>query len=406
MNLNDIKNSISSLTLYGNNDTILSSLLKICNINPQDISFSLQNYCNFCRLLYEKEASLSKYLKNHVLYSENPFSKAAASGKTYPLIESAAKKDLAIIDKLSKLKSSHLKKLLADKFNQPELFDNLPDYETSSEDFSYENIISFYRSNGYGDFAKCSAFTYEKLDGRYTLNPIFNTDPITLNELKQYESQRQKIVDNTLAFVKGKPYNNALLYGDRGTGKSSTVKAVLNEFKSQGLRMIQIDKQNLYGLPQLTEKLCSVPLKFILFVDDLTFNENDDSFGMLKAVLEGGVVKRPDNIAIYATSNRRHLIKETFSSRAGDELHHADTIDETMSLSDRFGLTVTFLMPRKDKFLELVKELCDDRGITVDQEKLFRDAERFAVNKGNRTPRLAKQFIDNLESRLSLGLSI
>ena len=170
-----------------------------------------------------------------------------------------------------------------------------------------------------------------------------------------------------------------------------------------GLRLIQIDKENLYGLAQLTEKLVHVPLKFILFVDDLTFNENDDSFGMLKAVLEGGIVKRPDNIAIYATSNRRHLIKENFTAREGDEIHKADTIDENLSLSDRFGLSVTFTSPAKDKFLEIVKLIADDRGIVIDQDELFRGAEQFAMRKGGRSPRLARQYIDDLESRLALG---
>lgn len=281
----------------------------------------------------------------------------------------------------------------------------LPDFNSDGQSaVTAEYAKDFYRKNGFGDFARCKAFSLERSGSGYALKPITSPDPIRLSELKQYELQREKIVNNTLAFIKGKPYNNALLYGDRGTGKSSTVKAVLNEFSKDGLRLIQIDKQNLYGLAELSEKLENVPLKFILFIDDLTFTENEDSFGMLKGVLEGGIVKRPDNIAIYATSNRRHLIKESFTAREGDEIHKADTIDENLSLSDRFGLAVTFTAPAKDKFLELVRLIAEDRSLDIDDRTLLSGAEQFAIRKGGRSPRLARQYVDDLEAKISLSL--
>ena len=160
-------------------------------------------------------------------------------------------------------------------------------------------------------------------------------------------------VNNTRALLDGFEANNMLLYGDRGTGKSSTVKALLNEYAGQGLRMVEMPKEYLRELPDLTGRLARIPLKFIVFIDDLSFSDGDDNFAALKAVLEGGLASRPQNVVIYATSNRRHLLRETFSDRGGDEVHRADTVQEAVSLSDRFGISLTFLMPDKQKFLDI-----------------------------------------------------
>ena len=223
--------------------------------------------------------------------------------------------------------------------------------------------------------------------------------------MKHYEREQKIVIDNTLGFLKNKPYNNVLLYGDRGTGKSSTVKAIVNEYYNKGLRVIQVYKDNLRHLDTLMHLINDIPLKFIIFIDDLTFNENDD-FGALKALLEGSLSKQPDNMVIYATTNRRHLVKESFTARQGDEVHLADTIDETVSLSDRFGITVTFSMPNKDNFLAIVKEIKEDRKLKISDDELFLGAERFALSKGKRSPRLARQYIDYLQARLELNLSV
>lgn len=169
---------------------------------------------------------------------------------------------------------------------------------------------------------------------------------------------------------------------------------------------MEIPKQHLLCLDRVVEQIADLPMKFILFIDDLSFNEDDKSFGILKAMLEGSVFKRPDNIAIYATTNRRHIIKETFTAREGDEVHRADTIDEALSLSDRFGLCVTFTVPTKDKYLDIVRLLAEDRALPVDTDELLKGAERFALSKGGRSPRLARQFVDNIESRLALNLPL
>ena len=194
-----------------------------------------------------------------------------------------------------------------------------------------------------------------------------------------------------------------LLYGDRGTGKSSTVKALLNEYASKGLRMIEMPKEFLRQLPDLTGYLAGLPMKFIVFIDDLSFSSDDDHFAALKAVLEGGLASRPDNVLIYATSNRRHLLRETFSDRSGDEVHHADTVQESVSLSDRFGISLTFLLPDKQRFLEIVEQIAHDRGLDVERDVLLQAAERWALERGARSPRYARQFVADAQARLAQG---
>ena len=192
--------------------------------------------------------------------------------------------------------------------------------------------------------------------------------------------------------------NNVLLYGDAGTGKSSAVKAIANEFAPEGLRLVEVKKNQLYQIPDLMDKLAANPLKFILFIDDLSFTANDDNFAALKAILEGSVGGRAKNIAVYATSNRRHLIKETLTDRTGDDIHEADTRQELMSLSARFGLTVTFQRPEKARFETILAELAKQHGIDMPMDQLLVKAEAFAIRAGGRSPRVAKQFIEQCEA--------
>lgn len=170
--------------------------------------------------------------------------------------------------------------------------------------------------------------------------------------------------------------------------------------------MVQIEKKDLNSLSKLIGLLADNPLRFIIFIDDLAFSENDDGFNALKACLEGSLSKKADNTVIYATSNRRHLVKETFSSREGDEVHRADTIDDSLSLSDRFGLTVTFMVPDKAKYLDIVLKIAQDRGLKADEEILTKGAERFALQKAGRSPRIARQYVDMVQGRLEMGLEL
>ena len=202
--------------------------------------------------------------------------------------------------------------------------------------------------------------------------------------------------------LSGKPAVNVLLYGDAGTGKSSSVKAIANEFAADGLRLVEVKKNQLYQIPALLDSLVQNPLKFILFIDDLSFSANDDNFAALKAILEGSVGGRSQNVVVYATSNRRHLIKETLSDRSGDDIHEADTRQELMSLSARFGLTVTFQRPDKVRFEEILLDLAKQYGVQMPSDQLFIKGEAFAIRAGGRSPRVARQFIELLSAGVRL----
>ncbi|MGN0983404.1 MAG: ATP-binding protein, partial [Gemmiger sp.] len=251
---------------------------------------------------------------------------------------------------------------------------------------------------GYGMFARHHMFTVEN----GALVPVRYPDPQRLSGLPGYEREREKVIANTRALLEGRPANNVLLYGDAGTGKSSTVKALANEFAPEGLRLVEIKKNQLYQLPALMDQLAQNPLKFILFIDDLSFTANDDNFAALKAILEGSVGGRSQNIAVYATSNRRHLIKETMSDRSGDDIHEADTRQELMSLSARFGLTVTFQQPDKERYDAILLELARQYKVQMPSDQLFIKGAAFALRAGGRSPRVAKQFVELLAAGVKL----
>ena len=201
---------------------------------------------------------------------------------------------------------------------------------------------------------------------------------------------------NTKSLLEGKKANNILLYGDAGTGKSNTIKAIANMFKDEGLRLIEVKKSQLSFITDIIEMLSVSPLKFIIFIDDLTFSSNDDTFSYLKAVLEGGVNSFPNNVVVYVTSNYRHLIKENFNDRQGDDIHIEDTIQQIMSLTNRFGIIITFQRPDKDLFVDIVLSYAKENNINMDKEELIKQAESYAIRSAGRSPRVAKQFIETL----------
>ena len=411
--IEDFKTLFNTLTLYREilNDDLIKSLIKILDLitKEENIDEVIKQWSNMVTPLYNKEygADWTKYINDLILFDKNYFTLQCASNNYCNINENilnAAKNDVGILTSLSKIKCSDFKDLLYFKFPyDKDIIDTLAAFDTICQTLSFDRIVNYHENNGVGIFAKYKAF---KFLSNSEIEPITNCDNVSLKDLKDYKREQNIVIVNTLGFLKEKPYNNILLYGDRGTGKSSTVKAILNEYSKDGLRLIQVYKENLIHLDNLMQKISNIPLKFIIFIDDLTFNENDDNFGALKAVLEGSVAKQPDNMVLYATTNRRHLIKESFKAREGDEIHLADTIDETISLSDRFGITITYSVPNKDKFLNIVKEIKEDRNIQISDEILFKGAERFALSKGNRSPRLAKQYIDYIQARLELNLEI
>lgn len=271
----------------------------------------------------------------------------------------------------------------------------LPGFQTETVDIaaSYRKRCENIGKLGYGIYARHRMF-YIGSDSHIV--PVHNPDKIRLSSLIDYKREQQIILDNTLALLEGKPAANILLTGDAGTGKSSTVKAVVNELAYKGLRILEVRKEQLHTIPTILDELNSNPLKFILFIDDLSFPKDDDNFSALKAILEGSVSARSRNVVIYATSNRRHLVKESFSGRDGDDIHCNDTMQELLSLSERFGIQVTFQKPDKKTYLGIVRHLAREKGIQMEESELDMLAERFALGRGGRSARAATQFIDGL----------
>ncbi len=269
-------------------------------------------------------------------------------------------------------------------------------------------VAALLEQRGAGVLGASAAFIWTA--GRKSpFQPVANPDPVRLGDLSRYEEQRAVVVANTRRFADGKPANNLLLYGDRGTGKSATVKAVCNEYAAQGLRLIEVRKKDLPGFSDILKTLGSRRLRFVVFIDDLTFEETDDAFTGLKALLEGGAERRPDNVVVYATSNRRHLVKERFAdrpttamaaeARAGGDVRAFDSMQEQLSLADRFGVTVVFSTPGQDDYLRIALFLADRRGLLPADDREARQAFQDNANRwerwfNGRSPRTAQQFVD------------
>jgi predicted AAA+ superfamily ATPase len=354
-----------------------------------DCEKAVGKYCDFIGELYAYSDDLTEYILKLVLENENLFMLRKGEGKkTGVLLEECLASELETIQELAEIPSSEL----TSKINYNGF---LPGYKTQKLDFSkiYADRIHMIGQYGYGIYSQYHVFVIENAK----IVPVEFPDPIRLEQLSNYKLEREQVIKNTLALLAGKPANNVLLYGDCGTGKSSTVKAIANEYYTKGLRLIELKKKQLHELPKIVETVSRNPLKFIIFIDDLSFTEDDDDFAALKAILEGSVSSTAANLVIYATSNRRHLVRETFSARQGDEIHFKDTMQELLSLSDRFGLTVTFLKPDKKTFLDVVKDIAAQYELDMPQDELFMKAEAYALARGGRSPRVAKQFIEYLK---------
>lgn len=268
-----------------------------------------------------------------------------------------------------------------------------------------ELILNHYYQYGVGMLGLNRAFRIRGTSTIPEFLPINNAEPIRLADLVGYERQKAELVANTRAFVEGKKANNVLLYGDSGTGKSSCIKAVLNEYYDRGLRMIEIYKHQFTDLSAVIAAVKNRNYRFIIYIDDLSFEEHEIEYKFLKAVIEGGVETRPENVLIYATSNRRHLIRETWGDRSDmqhdpdAEIHRSDTIEEKLSLSARFGVTINFSSPDRQLFYEIVDTLTQREGIVIDQDTLHREANRWEIRHGGVSGRAARQFVDHLLSQ-------
>ena len=271
--------------------------------------------------------------------------------------------------------------------------------EAPDGDGFFRVLTDFYKKYGVGKFGLNKAFRVKHDEsGEMVLAPITHTSEVTLSHLVGYEIQKQKLIDNTEAFVEGRKANNCLLFGDSGTGKSTCIKAILNQYYDRGLRLIEIYKHQLQDLSGIIEQVKNRNYRFIIYMDDLSFEEFEIEYKYLKAVIEGGMEVRPDNVLIYATSNRRHLIREKFSDKRelDDELHTNDTVQEKLSLVARFGVTIYFGSPDKRQFKQIVKALAEKYGVTMPEQQLYEEANKWELYHGGMSGRTAVQFITYL----------
>ncbi len=276
--------------------------------------------------------------------------------------------------------------------------------KTRDENEFFDCVTGFYRDYGVGMFGLNKAFRIASVTGsRVEFCPINNMDTVVLSDLIGYEAQKKLLVDNTLAFVEGRRANNALLYGDSGTGKSTSIKAIVNEFYDRGLRMIEIYKHQFKDLSNVIAQIKNRNYRFIIYMDDLSFEDFEIEYKFLKAVIEGGVETKPDNILIYATSNRRHLIKETWKDRDdmehGDDIHRSDTLEEKLSLANRFGCMICYIKPSRQEFNEMVLSLARRHGIALPHETLLAEANKWEIRHGGISGRTAQQFINYMAGR-------
>lgn len=276
--------------------------------------------------------------------------------------------------------------------------------QAEDENEIFKIITDFYKAYGVGMFGLNKAFRIREDGSRVEFLPVNNTEQVLLKDLVGYEIQKKKLVDNTEAFVKGLPANNVLLFGDAGTGKSTSIKAILNEYYDQGLRMIEIYKHQFQDLSSVIAQIKNRNYRFIIYMDDLSFEEFEIEYKFLKAVIEGGMETKPDNVLIYATSNRRHLIRETWGDRSDMEqdegMHRSDTMQEKLSLVARFGVTINFSKPTQKEYFQIVTELAKRYPeITLTDEQLCVEANKWELSHGGISGRTAQQFINYLAGK-------
>lgn len=405
-NVNRTKLLLSSLSVFRGimKRSVVKAYYKLLLSLDSEPDEFLNAYGDFYSLISERGFSnrLAYAMTEAALFDENCFTRAAVAGKYDTLPDNvlkAVKRDCEAILAASSLASEEVLKAYKYYDEIKEIADSLPRWEAGDcapsfkmFDGSLKNVARYYKENGCGIFARYKAFIWRDGD----IQPVLHPDRIDMDSFTGYEIQRDMVVNNTKSFIEGKSCNNCLLYGDKGTGKSSTVKAIANEFRKEGLRIVEIPKERLIDFPILVDKIAALPMKFIIFIDDLSFQKQDQSYTTLKAVLEGGLAARPDNALIYATSNRRHLVKESFSDRTDDDVNTRDNMQESLSLSDRFGLAVCYSIPTKKEFVDIVIALARQKGIEMSDEELEMGAERFALSRGGRSPRCAKQYVESL----------
>lgn len=390
--LEEIKINLKSLIVFNNilDTEVMKAFINMLDIKEASIEDKIEKYSKFVGELFKVNENFSDYIWSLIIEDENFYvHKISKNILISHMLEKCVNNELMILQEISRITSKDIKREI--EYN---IF--LPEWEINSE----YNFTEMYRERmdnlftlGYGIYSNNIMFSYNDGD----IIPVKYPDNIKLENHIGYEREQKRIIDNTYGFIKNKPAANVLLYGDAGTGKSSTVKAIVNKYASEGLRMIEIRKGDLLKIPDLIDRLANNPLKFIIFIDDLSFSKNNEEIGALKAILEGSVTAKTSNVIIYATSNRRHLVQESFSDREGDDIHINETIQEQISLSDRFGLAICFSKPDKKEYLNIVHGLLKEYNVK-DIENIDILAERHAMERGGRSGRTARQFVEQLKT--------
>lgn len=428
---------VSKLLIYGDmpNDSILMELSDICKEADRGMDSEEELvkrvYQQVKRLLvlatdYGFDKNLwHNYLTFLLITDENPFSLTCEKvGAKDGSVNYFAKSDFRAFLELFQFDFQRLEeKLKIDCFThlthyqaigKPELMYNKNVSEkvqvlseqlerTKDEEEFFSCVTAFYRDYGVGMFGLNKAFRIRTKEGEkhaLIFQPINNMDKVMLQDLIGYEIQKKKLIENTAAFVEGRRANNVLLFGDSGTGKSTSIKAIVNEFYDRGLRMIEIYKHQFQDLSNVIAQIKNRNYKFIIYMDDLSFEEFEVEYKFLKAVIEGGVETKPENILIYATSNRRHLIKETWKDRddveAENGLHRSDTMEEKLSLVNRFGVTINYSKPTQKEYFQIAVELARRIGIEMEEEKICQEANKWELSHGGISGRTAQQFVNYL----------
>ncbi len=371
-------------------DPVIHALMQFCHTEPGNTREQIRFYSAMTAALYMFDDDLTSYLERIVLEHENIYVQRIGAGQQISAnMEACLQSELKLLGRIAMLSPMQMQA-------EMQMSIPLPKWQTHKIDLAacYMARVAEIGRHGYGIYARHHMFT---VGANGDILPVQYPDPISLDQMVGYERERSVVVENTKALLAGKYASNVLLAGDAGTGKSATVKAIANAFRQEGLRLIELNKDQLQFIPKIMDQLSQNPLKFILFIDDLTFSENDPNFGTLKATLEGSIAARMKNTVIYATSNRRHLVKETFDD--GTDKHQNDTVQERISLSERFGITVTYSRPQKDLYLEIVHALAKQAGLTITIAELDAKAEQFALQKSGRSARAARQLVDQLLTR-------
>ena len=428
--IKDVMISARTLVVYRRilQDPAVKKFIEMLDMSSNLNNEVVEKYHEFYSMLVEKteleeKAGCGNLWQNHLLNliisDENGFSlKCEASGVEGidNALELLVKKDLTSLKKLYDFDFRTFSFIL------PELYDVSKKQGTAypesyfsevrylkkilnhSADWTqnFNDIAAFYQKVGCGIMGRYWAFKWAKVGEHEDLVGITEPDPIRIKDLIGYEEQKREVMRNTEQFVSGFTANNMLLYGDRGTGKSSTIKALLHEYGERGLRMVEVPKYQIVHLPEIISRLRRRPQRFIIFIDDLSFEEYETEYKYLKAILEGSLEAAPKNVLIYATSNRRHLIRELAADRGENEWRDEDTIQEKMSLSDRFGITVVYMAPDQERYLDIVMGIAKNEGIEIEPEELRRLAVKWELWQNQKSGRTARQFIEDLKGKLGM----